>query len=55
MKIPRNSEEIGTFSLLGEIIKNNVTEAMVENIDPNEPRIFKSVKNYYNACMDLGK
>ncbi|XP_023343223.1 neprilysin-2 isoform X2 [Eurytemora carolleeae] len=50
--IPDHQTHTGTFTMLGDKLNEQLRILFESTPEPNEPKIFKSVRNYYNSCMD---
>ncbi|XP_023343135.1 neprilysin-2 isoform X2 [Eurytemora carolleeae] len=50
--IPDHQTEAGTLNSLDEKLNKNLRKLFESSPGKNDPKIFKSVKNYYKSCMD---
>lgn len=53
-EIPSDKSEVNIFTVLGDVLDDQLHESMSEKVMENDTHPLKIVKNFYQACMDKG-
>lgn len=53
-KISHDKTYVNTFTIINDLLQEQLRLAMEEPIGENEPTPFKSLKKYYRACTNKG-
>lgn len=54
-KIPDDKVTVDTFSIVRDILQEQLKTIITSPVEENEIEPFKMVKRLYSACMDKGK
>ena len=54
-EIPEYKQGVTAFTVLDNVLKKQLNKILAEDVQPNELRAFKLVKNCYRSCMNESK
>lgn len=53
--VPGDKDSVSTFTLISDGLEEQLRTSIELPIQPNEPKPFRLVKNFYKSCMNEGE